>query len=79
LPPGPRAFPLIGNAFELPSSREYFKYSEWGKKCGDVSHLTAFGKHIVLLNSTKACVELLEQRSAIYSERPPCPIVDEPD
>ncbi|KIJ57218.1 hypothetical protein M422DRAFT_148860 [Sphaerobolus stellatus SS14] len=70
LPPGPKPLPLIGNVFDMPTSHEYVKYAEWGDKYGDVAHVAAFGKHVILLNSIKACTELLEQRSAIYSDRP---------
>ncbi|KIJ26607.1 hypothetical protein M422DRAFT_126181, partial [Sphaerobolus stellatus SS14] len=69
LPPGPKSLPFIRNAFDLPSSHECLKYIDWGNKYGDVVHVTAPGKHIIILNSTKACVDLLEQQSAIYSDR----------
>ncbi|KIJ57255.1 hypothetical protein M422DRAFT_238853 [Sphaerobolus stellatus SS14] len=78
LPPGPKPLPLVGNVFDMPTSYQYIKYAEWGDKYGDVAHVTAFGKHIILLNSIKACTELLEQRSAIYSDRPVVPMVVEP-
>ncbi|KIJ27638.1 hypothetical protein M422DRAFT_81041, partial [Sphaerobolus stellatus SS14] len=60
LPPEPKSLPFIGNAFDLLSSHEYLKYIDWGNKYGDVVHVTALGKHIIILNSTKACVDLLE-------------------
>ncbi|KIJ57025.1 hypothetical protein M422DRAFT_102712, partial [Sphaerobolus stellatus SS14] len=78
LPPGPKALPLLGNALDLPSTREYLKYAEWGKQYGDVTHVAALGKHIIVLNSIKACNELLDQRSAIYSDRPSLPMIEEP-
>ncbi|KIJ51146.1 hypothetical protein M422DRAFT_158612 [Sphaerobolus stellatus SS14] len=68
LPPGPKSLPFIGTAFNLTSSHEY----------GDVVHVTALGKHIIILNSTKACVNLLEQWSAIYSDRPSLPMLHKP-
>ena len=36
---------------------------------GDVVHLSAFGKHIVLLGSNQAAVDLLDKRSSKYSDR----------
>ncbi|KIJ36268.1 hypothetical protein M422DRAFT_106825, partial [Sphaerobolus stellatus SS14] len=45
---------------------------------GDVVHVTALGKHIIILNSTKACVNLLEQRSTIYSDRLSLPKLHKP-
>jgi hypothetical protein len=41
-----------------------------GIDVGDVIYLHAFGKSIVVLNSTQAAVDLLEDRNAIYSDRP---------
>jgi hypothetical protein len=34
LPPGPRGYPLIGNIFDMPSSREWETFTEWGRKYG---------------------------------------------
>ncbi|KIJ27009.1 hypothetical protein M422DRAFT_191499, partial [Sphaerobolus stellatus SS14] len=68
----------ISNAFDLTSSHKYLKYTDWGNEYGDVVHDTALGKHIIILNSTKACVDLLEQRSAIYSDRASLPMLHEP-
>ena len=79
LPPGPKALPFIGNAIDLPPSHEYLTYARWGKEYGDVAHVTALGKHIIILNLTKACVDLLEQRSNIYSDRPSLPMIEEPE
>lgn len=35
----------------------------------DIVRVNVFGTNIVVLNSLEACVELLDQRSAIYSDR----------
>ena len=37
---------------------------------GDVFYLNAAGNNIIVLNSRKAAIDLLERRSAIYSDRP---------
>lgn len=37
---------------------------------GDIVHVSAFGQHIILLNSETTVLDLLERRSAIYSDRP---------
>jgi len=79
LPPGPTPLPFLGNVLDLPRSREYLKYSEWGRKYGDVTYANALGNHFIILNSTTAAVELLEQRSAIYSDRPYMPMAQEPE
>jgi hypothetical protein len=37
---------------------------------GDIVHLTALGQHIIILNSHKSVTDIMERRSAIYSDRP---------
>jgi len=37
---------------------------------GDIISFSFFGRHIIVLNSAKVAVELLEKRSSIYSDRP---------
>ena len=52
-------------------------YHDQEKECvcaqtipGDVMHFSAFGRSVVVLNSKTAVFDLLEKRSAIYSDRP---------
>lgn len=77
-PPGPRPLPLIGNVLDIPTKLDHVVYAEWSKIYGDVIHLTALGKHILILNSFEAAKELLDQKSAIYSDRPYFPMLMEP-
>jgi hypothetical protein len=35
----------------------------------DILHFNMAGTHLIVLNSAKTCIELLEKRSAIYSDR----------
>ncbi|KAJ7122883.1 putative monooxygenase [Mycena epipterygia] len=70
LPPGPRRFPIVGNALQIPKTYQWLTFSRWAKKYGDLVFLDALGQPLVLLNSAKAAKDLLEQRSAIYSDRP---------
>ena len=37
---------------------------------GDVVHLEIFGKDMIILNTFEAAQDLMERRSAIYSDRP---------
>ena len=37
---------------------------------GDVAYINVLGQHMVILNSSKAAVDLLDKRSATYSDRP---------
>ena len=53
----------------------YTKLYSW-VSTGDVFILHVLGKPIVIINSEKAAVELMEKRSAIYSDRPRAPILE---
>ena len=37
---------------------------------GDVVHIDVLGQHIVVLNSSQACEDLLVKRGSTYSDRP---------
>ncbi|KAI0049104.1 cytochrome P450 [Auriscalpium vulgare] len=68
-PPGPRGLPLIGNLFDIPKSRSWVVYKEWARKYGDIMHVSALGKHIVIISSLTTARDLLEKRAANYSDR----------
>ena len=41
---------------------------------GNVISITAFGQRIIILNSLKAAIDLLDKKGAIYSDRPVLPM-----
>lgn len=43
---------------------------------GDVVYLTIFGTSMLVVSSAQAAVDLMDKRSAIYSDRPRFPLVD---
>jgi len=69
LPPGPRGLPVLGNALQIPKERPWLVYAEWAKTYGDLTHLDAFGQHLIIVNTRAAARELLEKRNASYSGR----------
>ncbi|KAJ7075379.1 putative monooxygenase [Mycena belliarum] len=69
-PPGPRRLPLIGSALHVPRTYPWLKFSEWAKTYGSIVYADVFGQPLIVLNSAKIARDLLDQRSAIYSERP---------
>ncbi|KAJ8518821.1 hypothetical protein ONZ45_g4149 [Pleurotus djamor] len=71
LPPGPPSDPIIGNLRSMPTENIHIQFHEWAKKYGDVMHLTLPGQHLVVLDSDKSALDLLEKRSSLYSDRPP--------
>lgn len=70
LPPGPRGFPFIGNLLDMPTEQEWFTFARWGETWGDICSVTVLGQPLIILNSAKAAFEMLDKKSAIYSDRP---------
>ncbi|KAA1476009.1 cytochrome P450 [Dentipellis sp. KUC8613] len=76
-PPGPSSYPLIGSWLSLPNHTPWMTYARWSQEYGsDLVSFSAFGQLSVIVNTAKAAQVLLEQRSAIYSDRPTWTIVD---
>ncbi|KIM61563.1 hypothetical protein SCLCIDRAFT_121959, partial [Scleroderma citrinum Foug A] len=76
LPSGPTPLPILRNLFDLPKERPWFTYAKWGKKFGDIIHVQIFGLHLIILNSSKAVIEMrVDKKSTIYSDRPVFPFV----
>ncbi|KAK0437376.1 cytochrome P450 [Armillaria borealis] len=71
LPPGPQRMPVIGNLLDMPKEREWVTWAEWGKRYGGISSAAVLGQTIIVLNSYNVAKELLNNRSANYSDRPP--------
>ncbi|TDL25716.1 cytochrome P450 [Rickenella mellea] len=70
LPPGPPPLPFIGNALQLPKSRGWTRFAEWGRIYGPVVYFSVFGRELVILNNAETVFDLMDKRSNIYSDRP---------
>ncbi|KAF8690343.1 cytochrome P450, partial [Rhizoctonia solani] len=78
-PPSPASLPFVGNLFSIPSGQEHVAFAEIGEKLkSDIIYLELLGQKIIVLNSAEAASDLLDKRSAIYSDRPSIPMVTEP-
>ncbi|KAJ6549064.1 cytochrome P450 [Mycena vulgaris] len=76
LPPGPRKLPLVGNLFDMPSEFPWEAYQAWSRQYdSDIIHLDFAGTSVVVLSSLEATDALLDNRSAIYSDRPGSPML----
>ncbi|KAG2077743.1 cytochrome P450 [Suillus decipiens] len=73
-PPGPPGWPLIGNILDMPHIKPWLTFTEWGKKYGHILHIEVWGQHIVVVNSVKTAMDMLDNKSAIYSDRPIFPV-----
>ncbi|KAF8904507.1 cytochrome P450 [Mucidula mucida] len=69
-PPGPKAYPLIGNLLDLPSSFQWLTFQKWAQTHGDIMYVHALGQNLVVINSAEVAEDLLAKRSRIYSDRP---------
>ncbi|KAG2072078.1 cytochrome P450 [Suillus decipiens] len=76
-PPGPRGWPLVGNIRDLPEIKRWLTFAEWGKKYGPISHIEILGQHIIVLNSVKHAVDMLDKKGTVYSDRPVLPMASE--
>ncbi|KAI0800119.1 cytochrome P450 [Fomes fomentarius] len=76
LPPGPPPLPFIGNSLDVPKSMSAKEYDRLCQTYGDIVHLDALGRHIIILGSQEAIFEILEKRAAKYSDRPPSAMSD---
>ncbi|KDR77000.1 hypothetical protein GALMADRAFT_66106 [Galerina marginata CBS 339.88] len=54
----------------MPSSHEWTTFAEWGEKWGDIVSVSIFGQQMIILNSAKHAVAMLDKKSSIYSDRP---------
>ncbi|KAJ4481259.1 cytochrome P450 [Lentinula aciculospora] len=71
LPPGPRGLPVLGNALQLASASQiWLLFDKWKSLYGPITYLNLAGQHVIVLNTKAAATELLDRRSAIYSDRP---------
>jgi cytochrome P450 len=75
-PPGPKGYPLIGSAFDVPQDTPIWKtfISIAQNHNTDVLHVKMFSTDFIVLNSSEAISDLLEKRSSIYSDRPRVPM-----
>ncbi|THV02348.1 cytochrome P450 [Dendrothele bispora CBS 962.96] len=70
LPPGPTPLPILGNIHQIPVASPEEGFARWRQKYGDVIHLSILRSSLIVLNSLDSARDLLEKKSAIYSDRP---------
>ncbi|KAL0954544.1 hypothetical protein HGRIS_003509 [Hohenbuehelia grisea] len=70
LPPGPPADPLIGHLRVVPTENQAAIFHDWSQRYGEIIAIEALGRTMVILDSVAVATDLLEKRSAVYSDRP---------
>ncbi|KAF9443425.1 cytochrome P450 [Macrolepiota fuliginosa MF-IS2] len=77
-PPGPRRWPIIGNALSIPLTYMHVFYKDLGDRLGTkIIYMEALGQPIIVLNDIRIAKDLLENRSSLYSSRPLLPMLTE--
>ncbi|XP_017262782.1 cytochrome P450 2J6 [Kryptolebias marmoratus] len=76
-PPGPRAYPIVGNIFTLNPNRTYESLMELAKTYGDVYSLRFGQNKTVVLNGFEAVKEGLATKGDSTIDRPIFPLQDE--
>ncbi|KAG6855686.1 hypothetical protein H0H87_012075 [Tephrocybe sp. NHM501043] len=69
LPPGPAGLPIIGNVTDMPASKEWVVFAEWGRKWGGIISVKLLGRPMIIVNSAQIMTEL-DKQGSIYSDRP---------
>ncbi|CAE6398837.1 unnamed protein product [Rhizoctonia solani] len=78
-PPSPKSLPFVGNLFSIPPGQEYIAFAKIGEQLeSDIVYLEILGQKILVLNSAEAASDLLDKRSALYSDRPSIPMLADP-
>ncbi|KAI8947779.1 cytochrome P450 [Xylaria longipes] len=78
-PPGPPTAPFLGNIHQIPLTKPFLKFAEWGRTYGSHGLLgLQMGPNAkaVVLNNWTSVRDLLDLRGAVYSTRPYMPIVE---
>ncbi|RYP40772.1 hypothetical protein DL767_001418 [Monosporascus sp. MG133] len=69
LPPGPPGVPIVGNSLQF-TGFLWLKLTEWARTYGPVVYMSAFGQHVVALNTLEAAFDILDDKSSVTSGRP---------
>ncbi|KAN0137781.1 cytochrome P450 [Lactarius tabidus] len=68
LPPGPKGLPIIGDVLHI-ADQDWLASPKRKDEYGEMMYVSALGQGILVINSQRIAVDLLEKRSNIYSDR----------
>ncbi|KAH6880527.1 cytochrome P450 [Thelonectria olida] len=71
LPPGPPGEPILGHLRVIPADNPEYAYMKWSKEySSDILSFRILNQPVIVLNSVRAAVDLLDKRGANYCDRP---------
>jgi cytochrome P450 len=71
LPPGPLGEPILGHLRIIPTDNPEYAYMKWSEEYkSDILSFSVLSQPVIVLNSVRAAVDLLDKRGANYSDRP---------
>ncbi|KAM6938881.1 cytochrome P450 2J4-like isoform 1-T2 [Lycodopsis pacificus] len=76
-PPGPRAFPIVGNIFTVDHKRTHESLTQLAGRYGDVYSLRFGQKWMVVLNGFEVLKEALVNQGDSLADRPELPLVED--
>ncbi|UZP43300.1 hypothetical protein NXS19_011116 [Fusarium pseudograminearum] len=68
-PPGPPTIPVLGNIHLMPKRDAHLQFRRWADEYGPVYSLILGTKSFIVLSSAQAVKDLLDKKSALYSDR----------
>lgn len=69
-PPGPKQRFITGNLHQLSPLEPWLTFTSWSKTYGPIVYFKTLNSKNIVLNSAKVALDILEARSAFYSDRP---------
>ncbi|RPD76141.1 cytochrome P450 [Lentinus tigrinus ALCF2SS1-7] len=75
-PPGPRRWPVVGNAFNVPRFKPWIGYRNLCQLYGDIVFVKSLGQSTLVLGSPEVINEYLDKRSSITSDRQQTPLIE---
>ncbi|KAF8884127.1 cytochrome P450 [Infundibulicybe gibba] len=77
LPPSPPADYFIGHLRTVATAKNpELIFHKWAQQYGDIYHTKMLGQTVIMLNSVRAAVDLLEKRGLNYTSRPRCVVYE---
>ncbi|KAI9457954.1 cytochrome P450 [Lactarius psammicola] len=69
LPPGPKGLPIVGDVRHI-ANQAWLASPQRRDEYGEMMYVRALGQGVLIINSQRVAIDLLEKRSNIYSDRP---------